>query len=196
MAWSHCDVVVIDRRHYIPAPVTANKVVRIFDEELYIGPNALAVFGGAGAKDYISYALCGPRFAMLRPEFRALRQDRTRAGIFDARQVFGLSALNLATSMASAEVVVTYSGMRAMEATCVGAPTVLVVRNHGERINADGLVAAGCSIVATEELAMQTASSLLSQAPELLPHMRERALGLVDGLGCSRVADAIEGLFR
>ena len=65
--------------------------------------------------------------------------DEPRTGILDVRDISDMSAVKLACSMATAAVVITYGGMRAMETACCGAPMVVVPRNRGEHLNAKGL---------------------------------------------------------
>lgn len=82
---------------------------------------------------------------LIRPEFCRLKWvgHEQANGVFDAREVTGLSAADLADKMAHACEVITYSGMRAMEASCVGVPMVVVTRNEGELLNAEYLSAGG-----------------------------------------------------
>jgi UDP-N-acetylglucosamine:LPS N-acetylglucosamine transferase len=45
--------------------------------------------------------------------------------------------------MSRASLVITYGGMRAMEAACVGVPSIVIPRNEGEQLNAEFLTAGG-----------------------------------------------------
>lgn len=140
----------------------------------------LIVMGSAGfhnsdraaTESYPTRYLEGPNYSLLRREFRDQREIErgmrmVKIGTFDVRSVDGLPAREMARKMADAYVVVTYAGMRAMEAACVGvgattleSKLVLHARNEGEELNKRGLEAGA----------------------------------VVDGLGCQRVAAAIEEL--
>lgn len=143
----------------------------------------LLVWGSAGATweplaeaGFCGTAMLGPRAAILRPEFREMRRPQLpgttiplipRAD-FDARNITGLHTLALAALMRGAGRVITYGGMRALEAACVRGNALgleIEARNPGEELNKAGLLA-------------------------------DPAADLVDGLGCGRVADAIEELAK
>jgi UDP-N-acetylglucosamine:LPS N-acetylglucosamine transferase len=49
----------------------------------------------------------------------------------------------MAEVMSKVALVVTYGGMRAMEAACIGVPSIIQPRNEGERLNAEFLRAGG-----------------------------------------------------
>lgn len=196
------NVVVIDMRSYMPPVPGIPYTVRIIDEPAQQGPCDLMVLGSAGVGEaaFVSAAagrvLLGPRYSLLRPEFVAEQGIvRDRDGVLDIRKVAGWSAADFAEQIASAKVVVTYAGMRAMEAACVSTPAVLIPRNRGESMNATRLVEAGAAVRSTEDEAEGVARRLLD-LPELLDRMSLATRGLVDGLGCARVADEIQGLFR
>lgn len=177
------DVSVIDGEEYGPEVYEALKdrpVVAIVDTLPVAEPHAaLIVCGSAGARIvYGTYSpgvlMAGPAYAILRPEFRELRRPQL-PGItiplipradFDARNVTGIHPLALAALMRGAGRVVTYGGMRALEAACVRGSALgmeIEARNPGEELNKAGLLA-------------------------------DPPADLVDGLGCGRVADAIERL--
>jgi spore coat polysaccharide biosynthesis predicted glycosyltransferase SpsG len=155
---------------------TSSKVLRIVDVPPIneAGVADILVCGSAGATTEAfsgfgdRLVLAGPQYALLRPEFRAEREQGfigQRSGTYDVRNESGKSASWIAYEMAKAERVITYGGMRAMEALCLDPPYIEIhQRNEGERLNAAGL------------------------------KMRPRVV--VDGRGCERVADAIEELFR
>jgi len=193
-------VAIIDRRSYVPPIPGIAKTVRIVDEYDSISACDMSVLGSAmrGISEVgFRYTLIGPMYSLLRQEFRQERSIlRGREGIFDASSISGWTPAALAACMAQAEVVITYGGMRAMEAACVGTPSVVVHRNRGEKLNADGLAEVGAAVISAESQAERMADILLNSPPEVRERMSRAALDLVDGRGCERVADAIEGLFR
>jgi spore coat polysaccharide biosynthesis predicted glycosyltransferase SpsG len=195
------DLVVIDLRSYVPPIRGIRKVLRIVDDPAMQGPCDLQVMAHAGANDMseaTESALIGPEYALLRAEFlQARKRRRSRHGIFDARILAGWSAEELAEHMASAQVMISYGGQRALEACCVWTPTVLMARNRGEQMNAHGMARLGAAVLSREAdgEAEKVAANLLG-LPELLARMEQSALALVDGHGCRRVADAVEALYR
>jgi spore coat polysaccharide biosynthesis predicted glycosyltransferase SpsG len=195
------DLVVVDMRGHGARFPEIPKCVRIIDHPDAKDEADLLVLGSAGADNGVllglagAEVLAGPRYSLLRRAFAEERLTRRdRSGVVDVREIGGFDARGMAEEMAGAEVVVTYAGMRAMEAACVASPTVLVVRNHGERLNAKGLMAAGAAMESSAEEAIGVAEHMLKLRP-LLERMSQHARVFVDGLGCQRVADAIEGLF-
>lgn len=185
--WSG-DVVIVDGTEFYDGLEAVHdwpgmKVVSVRDtpHEPAYGAD-LIVMGSAGfhnsdraaTESYPTRYLGGPNYSLLRPEFRAQRQVEremriVKYGAFDARSADGLSAVEMARRMADAQVIITYAGMRAMEAACVGVGAAsldsqlrLHARNDGERLNKIGLEAGA----------------------------------VVDGLGCQRVAAAIGELFQ
>ena len=166
---------------------------------------AVLVCGSAGATEAMfrgfntTKMLVGPEYSLLRPEFAAAKSDRSGLeGVLDirrleVRRIWLVEARTLAQSLASKAVCITYGGMRAMEAACVGAPMVVIPRNGGEKLNANGLVAAGAAVMVAEERAEEAAAKLLEDVTRLAA-MSDAGRKLVDGLGVSRVADAVEGL--
>lgn len=181
------DVVVVDLArpvavHVGPVPSVEivdhpSQRVAIWSDHAKVKPDLL-VCGSAGAKPSLfngdKKVLAGPEYALLRPEFAEQRKVNERCWTdmplepvapVDIRSIDDVSADGLAgrlfTAAVSGSGVITYAGMRAMEAACVGAPFVgLIARNDGEKLNVEGLSAGA----------------------------------VVDGLGCKRVADAIEAL--
>lgn len=143
--------------------------------DTYVAPDVdLIVWGSAGAGDFRrlnqrSRYLAGPQYSLLRPEFCRARWalGSTRiVGSVDLRTVRDQSATELAADIAAFTTVYTYGGMRAMEAACVrGSARGLVIE---ARNPGEELNKAGLEARPDEDL--------------------------VDGLGCSRVADAIEEL--
>jgi len=193
-------VAIIDRRSYVPPIPGIAKTVRIVDEYDSISACDMSVLGSAmrGISEVgFRYTLIGPMYSLLREEFRAERRViRSREGILDVRAISGWTPATLAEMMGCARVVITYGGMRAMEAACVGTPSVVVHRNRGEKLNADGLAEVGAAVVAAESQAERMADTLFKSPLEVRQRMSTVAMELVDGRGCERVADAIEGLFR
>jgi spore coat polysaccharide biosynthesis predicted glycosyltransferase SpsG len=206
------DVIVSDGGHCIEKMFEA-RTVYIADEPSNLNVTLL-VAGGAGATEEMykdcgaKKVLAGPQYALLRPEFRDRHELMNRCfahvplvkpPLFDIRRIVDLSADQLAAQLfsvtATAGIVITHGGMRAMECACVGAPMVIVPRNEGERLNARALRIAGAALIADEKSAEQVAKDLLEH-PRWLQVMSKRGRELVDGLGVKRVADAIEELVK
>ena len=197
------DVLVIDGRDHadtlqLARGVDYRKVVSITDGPMLICAD-LIVNGGAGAKlkedYYANNVLCGPDYAILRPEFRKARlSDEPRKGVFDCRTAAGMGVVEMVQAMRSAKLVVTYGGMRALEAACTGAALIVeeqIDASRGEIENAKALWLAGAAYwwinVPRQIGELNTMNT---------SKMGRCASELVDGLGCQRVADAIEVLCR
>jgi spore coat polysaccharide biosynthesis predicted glycosyltransferase SpsG len=185
----------------------AARVVQIVDTpgQAYVDADLL-ICGGAAAQPGMfvhcspKEMLIGPRYALLRPEFRAWIRD-DHGAIFDARAVSGLSADEMAVRMVHSGVVITYGGVRAMEAACLGAPMIVIPRNDGEELNALGLMAAGAAVYVTPEAERDAVFDICQAKAEYLltdekkrQQMSEAGRMVVDGRGCERVADAIEAM--
>ena len=69
---------------------------------------------------------------------------------------------------------------------------VLVARNAGENDNLRALVRAGAAMPASHDDYAETAAEMVSKMDT--DKMSKAGRALVDGLGCQRVADAIEAL--
>lgn len=132
----------------------------------------LVVCGNAGARAYGSMGdhaiiLAGPQYALIREEFQSARKARLVGlpyAALDLRGVEHLTAFQIAGLLRKVKTIVTYGGMRALEAACVrgsSAGLIIEARNPGEELNKAGLEA-------------------------------DRSADLIDGRGRVRVADAIE----
>lgn len=145
--------------------------------------------------------LGGGAYALLRPEFREVSWGQhgfsSSHDVFDLRTVERESAESLARIMAASRLVVTWGGMRAMEAACVGVPMICVSRdeNAGEMQNVHGLWKAGAAWWWEGYDHIQKVDELVAAGADLQV-MSMVGRGLVDGLGCKRVADAIEELVK
>lgn len=197
------DVTIVD---HPGLKARAQRVVYIVDEPGEYEGADLLVCGGAwatpeafadsGAKK----VLAGPQYALIRDHFRVARNEFDGAeprgmGVFDARNIENVGPVELALKMLGADVIITYAGMRAMEAACVGAPMVLQARNEGERLNAHALMAAGAAVYVDKLPYPEGWASALNSAGHGFPPLMSAAgRALVDGLGTGRVADAIEAL--
>lgn len=178
--------------------------VMVFDalgterDEILLDQSALLVCGVAsGTQSKEPNHLFGPKYSLLRPEFGAVRWHGTPAdSVLDTRHITNCSARGLANALASSAVCITYGGMRAMEAACVGIPMVLHPRNEGEWLNARGLAAHGVAIVCNDESDLEPAAVDLLSRPHEWEAMSANSRQLVDGHGVQRVADAIEEMVR
>lgn len=190
---SRVDIVVIDvglegrmtrRQSVVPMVPGEFKIVTIVDEPSPWEGWDLLVCGSAGANISMfdgclnQRALIGPEYALLRREFR--RRVELRESTYmtvslrppvelDLRNITDQPAEQIAGRLYDAyvcsDVVLTYGGMRALEARCVLGPEHrgelrMEARNYGEELNVAGLWNGA----------------------------------VIDGLGCQRVADAIESL--
>lgn len=140
----------------------------------------------------------GPGLSMLRREFhwRHCAPPLHRTGVWDCRKIDSFTPSAVAEAMSRAAVVITYGGMRAMEAACCGAPMVVYARNEGEALNATGLQRRGAAVALEHEPNAYEVAKELMAKPKVRQEMSERALKVVDGRGCYRVAEAIEEVLR
>lgn len=171
----------------------------------------LVVNGCAGATPemYAGSAksvLAGPEYALLRPvfaDFRNIYGSRDFGGVRDIRNVSGATAEQLAWWLIGADAVITYGGMRCLEAACVGAPMVIDQEDEAQELNAVGLRDKGAAWLLPkapegpfrERLLQETARKLAEDSKARITLSRN-GRALIDGLGVKRVADAIEELFR
>lgn len=105
---------------------------------------------------------------------------------------------DMAELMAKADLAIGAAGTTSWERCCLGLPAIVVIAAENQRENAVRLVAAGAALGmdVSEHLLqdLQDALSGLVAQPTLVASMSERAAGLTDGLGCERVAVAMETL--
>lgn len=194
------DLVVADVRAPQMMLFGEAKVVRIVDHPGDLPSADLVICGGAGASvvhfPHVPNIRAGAHYSLLRPEFARERgRKRGREGVLDLRVIVGWDAAELAAEMAGAALAITYGGMRAMECACVGTPMIVLPRNDGEQLNADGLLTAGAAVIAADYQVQVMADTMIG-CPDLLNTMSKNAFDLVDGHGCRRVGQAIEDLFR
>jgi UDP-2,4-diacetamido-2,4,6-trideoxy-beta-L-altropyranose hydrolase len=100
---------------------------------------------------------------------------------------------DLAGALAAATVYVGAAGTTAVQAACVGVPAVITPAVSNQQAQAAALAAAGCALVA-DAAGMAGACLALLDDPVRRAHMASRGRALVDGLGASRVAEAIRHL--
>jgi len=122
MGHTAADIFVVDYPEVFA--IGTDRLVRVEDVPSH-GPAALTLQGRE----------------LVRPEFRIKWIGGN--GALDARNVRGMGAADLAEAMSRASLVITYGGMRAMEAACIGVPMIVIPRNEGERLNAEFLAAGG-----------------------------------------------------
>lgn len=197
------DVVIVDGNHFESDAYDWRCPVVAIQDKHYQGstlwpPGGLTLHVHASAK-FINartgirpVCLQGPTFSLLRREFLEVQWD-PMMDVSDLRAIKDASVFQMSILMARSAVVVTYAGMRAMEAACVGTPTVLVARNEGELWNAEGLAAVGAAKhISEEDQVIPMVRRLLESPRARLQRMSRIAQQHVDGRGCERVADAIE----
>lgn len=196
------DVVVTDGASAVGPAIP--RLVRIVDyAKVTPCPAALIVNGGAGAHDDMyresgaDLVLAGPKYALLREPFRYARWGSV-AYQYDLKDVRcldgGWTIDGVADFMVSARIVITAAGMRSMEAACVGAPMILFIDSPDQEMNAQALQRKCAGVIARDEEYAQKLAKELLKDPDWLARMSAAGRRLVDGLGCKRVADAIEAL--
>jgi UDP-2,4-diacetamido-2,4,6-trideoxy-beta-L-altropyranose hydrolase len=99
----------------------------------------------------------------------------------------------LAEALAGASVYVGAAGTTAVQAACVGIPSVLIAAVPNQTAQAAALASAGCAVVAgAHELATQCLKLL--DDPARCEQMAALGRALVDGRGAARVATAVRNL--
>ncbi|MCL6444651.1 MAG: UDP-2,4-diacetamido-2,4,6-trideoxy-beta-L-altropyranose hydrolase, partial [Alicyclobacillus sp.] len=101
---------------------------------------------------------------------------------------------DMAAMMAKADLAIGACGLTALERCCLGLPALVAVTSAAQRAPALALAATG-SIVhlgdAVKLTYLQYLQAIYNVDTPLLRSMSKAAMQLVDGLGCSRVADAL-----
>ncbi len=118
--------------------------------------------------------------------------QRVASGDHDRLRVL-IAPQSLAEPLARANVYVGAAGTTAVQAACVGTPSVITAAVSNQRAQAAALAAAGCAIVAEVEDLASVCLRLLDD-PVRRDDMAARGRALVDGRGAERVADAIRRL--
>ncbi|RIK10025.1 MAG: hypothetical protein DCC49_04420 [Acidobacteria bacterium] len=96
--------------------------------------------------------------------------------------------------IAMADMVVCAGGVTALEAACIGRPTVALALAENQLANVAGLAGEGTLVAATDSTLGQVVSELLSDREKFLG-LGSRGRKLVDGLGAERAAEAIGRIF-
>jgi spore coat polysaccharide biosynthesis predicted glycosyltransferase SpsG len=103
----------------------------------------------------------------------------------------------MALLMAASDLAIGAAGSSSWERCCLGLPTVMMVLADNQRAVGMGLAAAGAvSIVELEDVdaGLPAAVAALTRDNSARRAMGKRAAAIVDGLGVSRVIDAMEAL--
>jgi spore coat polysaccharide biosynthesis predicted glycosyltransferase SpsG len=104
-----------------------------------------------------------------------------------------VSPASLAEALARSTLYVGAAGTTAVQAACVGVPSVINDAVANQSAQAAALAGAGCAVVAgAGELATECLHLL--DDPSLCDAMAEQGRALIDGRGAQRVADAIRRL--
>jgi spore coat polysaccharide biosynthesis predicted glycosyltransferase SpsG len=99
----------------------------------------------------------------------------------------------LAPELARADIVVTAGGVTLLESLCLGRPTITYVLADNQRRQAGGAAAAGAvELVEMSEIPLAVLELVASA--ERRGALARRARQVIDGLGASRVAEAIRDL--
>jgi len=103
---------------------------------------------------------------------------------------------DMAELMAASDLAIGAAGTTSWERCCLGLPTIVVIAADNQRKIAAALAGAGAaiSLEISDRLVEDLAVTLASLAGDAMgvSAMSERASALVDGLGCERVAAAME----
>ena len=100
---------------------------------------------------------------------------------------------SLVDGLVGATVYVGAAGTTAIQAACVGIPSVITAAVPNQCAQAAALAAEGCALAVDSEDLAATCLGLLDD-PVRLDDMASRGRNLVDGLGAVRVADALRQL--
>jgi UDP-2,4-diacetamido-2,4,6-trideoxy-beta-L-altropyranose hydrolase len=100
---------------------------------------------------------------------------------------------DLAGSLGTATVYVGAAGTTAVQAACVGCPSVITAAVSNQEAQAAALAAAGCAVV-VDPAELAGACLILLDDPALRAEMAMRGRSLVDGRGAARVAAEIRHL--
>ncbi len=167
-------------------------------------------------------SVCGPTYAVLRPEFQALppfeidprKQPRvlvTFGGtdptdmvhrvadvIFnEANIVLMKPAMVMAEQMMKADLLITSCGRTVHEAAAVGIPTIAIAVNERESRHSfcPGPIYLGPAVTLMDEQIRETVKRVLNDI-ELRHEMSTTARAAVDGKGAQRIAHFINGLLE
>jgi UDP-2,4-diacetamido-2,4,6-trideoxy-beta-L-altropyranose hydrolase len=111
----------------------------------------------------------------------------------DPREHMLVAPAGLADAFAGATVYVGAAGTTAVQAACVGIPSVLIAAVSNQTAQAAALAAAGCAVV-TDAGELATESLALLDDPARCEQMAVLGRALVDGRGAARVAAAVRNL--
>jgi UDP-2,4-diacetamido-2,4,6-trideoxy-beta-L-altropyranose hydrolase len=100
---------------------------------------------------------------------------------------------SLAEALTGATLYVGAAGTTAVQAACVGIPSVITAVVPNQTAQAAALAVAGCAVVADVDDLAGTVLRLLDDPPRCA-EMAARGRELVDGQGASRVAEAVRSL--
>ena len=114
-------------------------------------------------------------------------------GIHEPRLRLLVSPASLAEALARATLYVGAAGTTAVQAACVGIPSVINDAVANQSAQAAALAGAGCAVVAGSDDLTSECLQLLDD-PSRCDAMADRGRALVDGRGASRVADAVRHL--
>lgn len=167
----------------------------------------LVCFGGADPEDYTGRVLdilaAWTSFptgievnAVVGSAYSRLGELRTRAESCGAGVLSDIDAAALSELMSRSDLAITSGGMVACEIAATGIASMLIVISEDQVPNATALVAAGAARVIEpfdESRLVGVLDELLSDR-ELRQAMVNASIGLVDGKGRDRVADAILAL--
>lgn len=120
-------------------------------------------------------------------------RDQAARASFDVEVLQGVD--DMASLMAESDLAIGAAGSSSWERCCLGLPTVMIVLADNQRMIAEELGANGVATVVSRDLLdsdLPAAVSALVRDPSARRMMSARAASIVDGLGTSRVIDAME----